>query len=111
MRPGDEELIYLQSEATWTGFARTGFVDPEGSTADILAVQLFDRIRRNAVIFDFDESEALAATGIAVHDNLCALDFAEFLEQFGEVRVTKRKGEISNIDAFHNLSRLLGKPA
>lgn len=97
-------------EAARTPFARTSFIDAERTTVHFLAIQLFDCVQSHTVVFDFNETEALAATRIAVHDDLCALDFAELFEQLAEVSVTECKGEITNINAFHNESRLLNKP-
>src|SRR5262245_8422466 len=66
------------AEATATGalFAGLGFVDGEGAAAVFLAVHRRDRGLGLGVAAHLDESEALGASGVAVVDDLRALDRA-----------------------------------
>jgi hypothetical protein len=55
-------------------FAGTGFVDGQRATFVLLVVQTLDGFAGGIVIRHFDKAEPLAAAGIAVHDDLGALD-------------------------------------
>jgi len=55
-------------------FAGTSFVDSQAAAFDLFQVEGLDRCLSLVALGHFDESEALAAAGVAVLNDLCALD-------------------------------------
>src|SRR5438067_1113705 len=72
--------------ATRALFARAGFVDGQGATVVLLAVECRDGGRRLVIVRHLDEAEPLAAAGVAVVDDLCRDDLAVGAEQLFEFR-------------------------
>jgi hypothetical protein len=80
-------------------FAGPGFVDRQRAAIDFFLVQAGDRCLSLAIIRHFDKTEALAATGVPVHDNLGALNAAKFGEQRFQALVVSIVTEVSNVQA------------
>jgi hypothetical protein len=89
------------TEATF--FTWASFVDGQGATIDFFRVQTVHRGLSLAVVGHFDETKTLAATGVAIHHDLGALDLTEFAEELFQRFVGRVVTEISDVQTHcHN---------
>src|SRR5205823_13634084 len=85
-------------------FARLSLVDGQRTTAVVLAVLGGDRGLRLGVAAHFHESEALAATGVTVGDDLRALHGAVLGEELLQRRAIDVVAHVSDIQLLaHDL--------
>jgi hypothetical protein len=78
-------------------FARLGLVDGQASAVVILVVEAVNRGQGLGLGVHLDESESLAPAGVAVLNDLGALDGAELREQLLKLRAVDLIGQITNI--------------
>ena len=78
-------------------FARLGLVDGQGATVVLLAVQGGNRRRGFFSRGHFDESEALAAAGVAIGDDLGRGDGAVLGEHLLQIGSAYGIGQVSNV--------------
>jgi lysylphosphatidylglycerol synthetase-like protein (DUF2156 family) len=63
--------------AAWTtSFAFASLVDPELTTVELLSVELLQRLRGALRCRELDECEAARTSGLSIHDDRDAYDFA-----------------------------------
>jgi hypothetical protein len=62
--------------ARTTSFAFASLVDPELTTVELLSVELLQRLRRAFRCRELDECEAARTSGLSIHDDRDAYDFA-----------------------------------
>jgi hypothetical protein len=82
--------------ATRTILTRTGLVDVDGTTTEVLAIQGFDRRVGLTGVGHFDERESTGATGFAVGDDGDIRNFTVGLEGVADFVFSSAKGEVSN---------------
>lgn len=98
--------------AAAAGLAGFSSANGEGATALLRAVQTLDSGLPSGSVAHGDETEAAAATGLAIGDDLRALDVAKGSEETLKARVVDRPGEISNVEfQDYNLNRRLNASA
>jgi hypothetical protein len=78
-------------------FARLGLVDRQSSTVVILIVEAVDRGLGLSLGVHLDEPETLAPAGVAVLNDLGALDGAELRKQLLKLRAVDLIGQITDI--------------
>jgi hypothetical protein len=77
-------------------FTRTGLVDVDGATAEVLAVQGLDRGVGLAGVGHLDEGESTGTTGLAIGDDGDIRNFTVGLEGVADFVFSSAKGEVSN---------------
>ena len=87
----------VAAAAPRTGLARTGFVDGKTSAAVLLVMQRPDGLLRLGVGVHLDETEAFAATGLAVGDDLSALHRPELREELLKFGVGDPVGQVPDV--------------
>jgi hypothetical protein len=89
--------------ATATTFATVfGLTDHQGTTADILAVELANRGLTGCRAVKFDKSESTAATRLALGNHLRGNDLAVLSEQSTQLFRCHRKSEVSYIELLRH---------
>jgi len=84
-------------------FTRTRFVDDSLASAEVLAVQGFDRLTRFGVVRHFDETEPLGAVGFTIGDDTGGGDIAERGEGLLEFVTIDAVRQVTNVDVHPSL--------
>ncbi len=89
-------------------FAWAGFVDCEGATHPVFAVEFFDGSFHAFTGAHGDEAETARAAAVTVHDDCDFCDFAVLAEEFADVEFGRVEGKIPDVhfSVDHNLSGL-----
>jgi hypothetical protein len=95
--------------ATGLGRPLAGFIDDQGPSAAILAIQAVDRRFAVGVIRHLHESKAAAAACFTVHYHFGLGNFAVLFEELFELRRTIRPGQIAHINPLRHSDRSLSK--
>ncbi|CAA9405275.1 MAG: hypothetical protein AVDCRST_MAG64-1945 [uncultured Phycisphaerae bacterium] len=83
--------------ATRAVLTRLGHVDGQVAAVDVLAVQGVDRGLGLLVGAHLDEAEALAAAGVPVADDLCALHRTVLREELLEIRAGRVVAQVPDV--------------
>jgi hypothetical protein len=99
-----------ETAATTTGsfFLRTGFIDGQGATVVLDTVEGGNRGCRLVVAGHFDKTKTLAATGIAVVDDLRGDHLAMSAKQLLEFRTVHVVTEIPHVQLLTHVILLYG---
>jgi hypothetical protein len=89
-------------------FTWAGFVDCEGATHPVFAVEFFDGSFHAFTGAHGDEAETARAAAVTVHDDCDFCDFAVLAEEFADVEFGRVEGKIPDVhfSVDHNLSGL-----
>ena len=92
----------------WAFFTWAGFVDCEGATHPVFAVEFFDGSFHAFTGAHGDEAETARAAAVTVHDDCDFCDFAVLAEEFADVEFGRVEGKIPDVhfSVDHNLSGL-----
>jgi hypothetical protein len=92
-----------RAAATTAAFATIlGLTDNEGTTADVLTVELANRGLTGCRCVIFNKSESTAATRLALGNHLCGYDLAVLSEQSTQLFRCHRKSEVSYIELLRH---------
>jgi hypothetical protein len=104
-----------------TGLAGSGFVDDQGSAAEVRLVQGLDRPAGLVVVGHFDEAEAAGSAGFTIDDDAGGRDGPVLAEEGREFLIRGPVRQISDVDVHdailarrknsHSSSRRLGQQA
>jgi hypothetical protein len=92
-----ESATTTAAATTRTIFARASFVDGEGATAVLLAVQGCDRRLGFLIGSHFDEPEPLGSAGVSVVDDLGRDNRAVLAKQLLELRAIDLVAQVPNV--------------
>jgi hypothetical protein len=96
----DTALAGLPARPAWltTRFTGLGFIDREGTTLELLALEPLDGGFRRGAVGHLDESKAFGAAGVAVDNDTDLVHNAIRLKELAKVMVGGGKRQIANIN-------------
>jgi hypothetical protein len=95
------------TEAATALFARAGFVDGQGATVVLLAIEGSDRGLGLVVVAHFDEPETLAAAGVPVVDDLGGCDRPICAEELFQLGAVNTIGQITDVQLLTHWDLLM----
>lgn len=93
------------AKAASTGLLRTGFINGQIATIDVLAIQGGDSCLRFLVGTHFNKAEALGAAGFPIHDHLGRCHGSEIAEQLFKTALVDAVGQIAYVKLSTQLTR------